>query len=336
MARHATVADIAREAGVSMMTVSRVINNKGDVSAATRQRVQEVVERLDYRPSGIARSLATQHTGTIGLVVPDVSNPFFADVVRGVEHVAYTGGYNVFLCNTEEDPQRELTILQSLEEKRVDGVVLVTRLEAHQLRTALERQPAVVLINQRQAKRRRMPAAVAVLLDDVGAGRAVTQHLLGRGHRAIGYLAGPATSYSGSERAKGYLMALEAAGIRPNPNWSRHCLPTVQGGHEAARELMLSYPDLTALYCYNDLVAVGALQACAELGRAVPGDLAVAGSDDIPLAALVTPPLTTCRAPRYELGGQAVRLLINQILGCPDECKEIILPLELVIRDSAP
>ncbi len=177
---------------------------------------------------------------------------------------------------------------------------------------------------------------MAVLLDDIGAGRAVTQHLLGRGHRAIGYLAGPATSYSGSERAKGYLMALEAAGIRPNPNWIRHCPPTVQGGHEASRELLLSHPDLTALYCYNDLVAVGALQACADLGRAVPGDLAVAGSDDIPLAALVTPPLTTCRAPRYELGGQAVRLLINQIHGRLDECKEIVLPVELIIRASAP
>jgi LacI family transcriptional regulator len=177
---------------------------------------------------------------------------------------------------------------------------------------------------------------VAVLLDDVGGGRAVTQHLLGRGHRAIGYLAGPATSYSGSERAKGYLIALEAAGIHPNPDWIRHCPPTVQGGHEAACELMRSHPDLTALYCYNDLIAVGALQACTELGRAVPGDLAVAGCDDIPLAALVTPPLTTCRAPRYELGGQAVRLLLNQIRGCPDECKEIILPLELVIRASAP
>jgi LacI family transcriptional regulator len=336
MARHVTVADIAREAGVSMMTVSRVINNKGDVSAATRQRVQEVVERLGYRPSGIARSLATQHTGTIGLVVPDVSNPFFADVVRGVEQVAYTGGYNVFLCNTEEDPQRELDILKSLEEKRVDGMVLVTRLEAHLLRSVLERQPAVVLVNRRQARKKGAPAAVAVLLDDVGGGRAVTQHLLGRGHRAIGYLAGPVTSYSGSERGRGYRMALEAAGIPYNPDWSRHCPPTVQGGHEAARELMLSHPDLTALYCYNDLVAVGVLQACAELGRAVPDDLAVAGSDDIPLAALVTPPLTTCRAPRYELGGQAVRLLINQIRGCPDECKEIMFPLELVIRASAP
>jgi LacI family transcriptional regulator len=336
MARHVTVADIAREAGVSMMTVSRVINNKGDVSAATRERVQEVVERLDYRPSGIARSLATQHTGTIGLVVPDVSNPFFADVVRGVEHVAYAGEYNVFLCNTEEDPQRELAILQSLEEKRVDGVVLVTRLEAQQLRSALERQPAVVLINRRQAKKRGAPAAVAVLLDDVGGGRAVTQHLLERGHRSIGFLAGPVTSYSSCERAKGYRMALDAAGILPNPDWDRHCSPTVQGGHEAARELILSHPELTALYCYNDLVAVGALQACAELGRAVPGDVAIAGSDDIPLAALVTPPLTTCRAPRYELGGQAVRLLIDQIRGCPDECKEIILPLELVIRASAP
>ena len=138
MSERATMADVAREAGVSSMTVSRVINSKGDVSEATRERVLAAVERLDYRPSGIARGLATQRTGTLGLVVPDVANPFFADVARGVEHGAYAEGYNVYLCNTEEDPERELAVLKSLEEKRVDGLMLCSsRLPEDRLQSVL-------------------------------------------------------------------------------------------------------------------------------------------------------------------------------------------------------
>ena len=149
MPNRITMADVAREAGVSLMTVSRVINNKSQVSAATRQRVLSIVEQLGYRPSGIARGLATRRTGTLGLVVPDVANPFFADVARGVEHQAYAEGYNVFLCNTAEDPEREVAVLQLLEEKRVDGVMLCSsRLEDEDLRALLGRHPAVVLVNR--------------------------------------------------------------------------------------------------------------------------------------------------------------------------------------------
>src|SRR5512135_1043364 len=265
MARDVTVADIAREAGVSMMTVSRVINHKGDVSAATRQRVQEIIDRLNYRPSGIARGLATQHTGTLGLVVPDVSNPFFAEVVRGAEHIAYTEGYNIFLCNTEEDPQRELAVVQSLEEKRVDGVVLLSRLQPGQLFDALRHLPSAVLINRRLNKTVGLAAVGAVRLDDEAGGHLAVSHLLDRGHRAIGFLAGPTTSYSGRARAKGYQQALLAAGISVDPAWKYHCPPTVEGGQAAARALMLAHPQVTALFCFNDLVAVGALQACTEL-----------------------------------------------------------------------
>lgn len=339
MARNVTVADIAREAGVSMMTVSRVINHADGVSAATRQRIQKIITRLNYRPSAIARSLATQHTGTIGLVVPDVSNPFFADVARGAEHVAYAEGYNLFLCNTEEDAQRELAIVEALEEKRVDGVVLFSRLAPGPLSGLLKHLPAAVLINRRPARAGGRVAAGAVLLDDVTGGEIITRHLLDRGHRAIGFLAGPAASYSGRARAKGYLHALTAlapAQATQAAAWQCHGAPTVEGGRAAACELMRAQPKLSALFCYNDLVAVGALQACADLGRRVPQDMAIAGYDDVPLAALVTPPLTTCRAPRYELGAQAVRLLLDRIEGCTTECEEKVFQPELVIRASAP
>jgi LacI family transcriptional regulator len=336
MARNVTVADIAREAGVSMMTVSRVINKKGEVSLPTRKRVQKVIDRLSYRPSGIARSLATRHSGTIGLVIPDVSNPFFANVALGAEHVAGAEGYNIFLCNSEEIPERELAIVNSLEEKRVDGVVLFSRLDSQQLTDVLKHHPAAVLINRQRPTGKNAPAISTVRLDDVLGGQMVVRHLLARDHRAIGLLAGPATSYSGRARAKGYRQALKVAGESARPRWEMFCPPTVEGGHTAARELLQTQPELTALFCFNDLVAVGALQACAELGRAVPGDLAIVGYDDIPLSALVTPSLTTCRAPCYELGAQAVHLLLNRIRGVSEPLEEVILQPELIIRASAP
>lgn len=327
------MADVARGAGVSLMTVSRVINDKEGVSAVTRQRVLDQIELLGYRPSSIARGLATRRTGTLGLVVPDVANPFFADVAQGVEHVAYAEGYNVFLCNTEEDPKRELAVLDSLEEKRVDGLVLCSsRLGEDNLRAVVSRHPTVVLVNRKLVEE----GLHSVLLDDEAGGRLSAQSLLKAGHRAFGFLAGPAVSHSGRERARGHRAALAEAGLAHDARRVRHCAPDVRGGQEAARELLSVHPGITALLCYNDLVAVGALQACAELGRQVPQDVAVVGFDDIPLAALVSPALTTCRVPRYELGTESVRLLLSQIDGCSDGCEEIVLQPELVLRSSAP
>lgn len=332
MSKRITIADVAREAGVSLMTVSRVINHKSDVSPSTRQRVWEIIERLGYRPSGLARGLATSRTYTLGMVIPDVANPFFADVARGVEQQAYAEGYNVFLCNTDEDPRREEAVLQSLEEKRVDGLLLCSsRLEEAALIAALERHPSVVLINRQVESD---DAGVALIDDELG-GRLATEHLLRAGHRAIGYLAGPPASYSGRQRAVGYRAALEAANVALNPAWTPNCVPGVSGGQQAARELLTAHPELTALFCYNDLVAIGALQACVELGLSVPEDLAVAGFDDIPAAALVSPALTTCRVQRHELGAQATRLLLDRVGGELDHSKVVLTP-ELVVRASAP
>jgi len=333
LSRRVTMSDVAREAGVSLMTVSRAINAKGEINPQTRARVLRVAEEMGYRPSNIARGLATRRTHTLGLVIPDVANPFFSDVARGAEHVAYAAGYNVFLCNTDEDPQRESAVLQSLEEKRVDGIVLCSsRLDDGELRTVVDRHPAVVLVNRELEN----AGAGVVLVDDETGGRAVAQHLLQAGHKAVGLLAGPPASRSGHQRARGYRAALAAAGLPYRPDWVRDCSPVVESGQAVASALLAAHPELTALECYNDLVAVGALQACADLGRRVPDDVAVAGFDDIVLAALVTPPLTTCRVPRYELGTQAMRLLLEQIGGCPQGHRKIVLRPDLVVRASAP
>jgi LacI family transcriptional regulator len=333
MSRRVTMADVAREAGVSMMTVSRVVNNKEGISDSTRSRIQEVIEQLGYRPSNIARGLVTKQTGTLGLVVPDNANPFFSEVARGAEHVAYESDYNVFLCNTEEDRHRELTVLRSLEEKRVDGVVVCSsRLSEEELSRALASYPAAVLVNRQPI----MDDGGVVLVDDEAGGGVMTRHLVQSGHRAIGFLAGPSSSYSGQLREKGYHDALAAAGLDCHPEWVHPCSPIVEGGREAALKLLVTHPELTALFCFNDLVAVGALQACSALGRAVPDDIAIVGFDDIPLAALVNPALTTCHVPRYELGAQAMRLLLDHIQGCSEGCESVAFRPTLIVRASAP
>ncbi len=337
MTHRIRMADVARQAGVSLMTVSRVVNNKDDVSADTRQLVQTTIKQLGYRPSDIARGLVTKRTGAIGLVVPDVSNPYFSEVVRGAEHVAYAENYSVLLCNTEENTQRELAVLQSLEEKCVDGIVLCSsRLAEDDLEEAISRHPAAVLVNRRLEFADERGGVGVVTLDDIAGGQMATQHLLNRGHRAIGLLAGPPASHSGQGRTEGYHRTMTAAGISPFSRWIKHCAPTVEGGRTGARELLGGNPELTALFCFNDLVAIGALQACGDLGQAIPDDVAIVGFDDIPLAALVTPALTTCRTSRYELGTRAMELLLERIGGCTEMCKEIVLSTELIVRDSAP
>ena len=331
-----TMTDVARRAGVSLMTVSRVVNQKGDVSPETRQRILDIIAELDYRPSGIARSLAKKETHTIGLVIPDVTNPFFGDITRGVERLAYAQGYHVFLCNSEEDPQRELAVIESLEEKRVDGLILCSsRVEEEQLVNLMRRLSAVVLVNRRLDLVENDLFEI-VALDDENGGLMATQHLVQSGHRHIGFLAGPTTSYSGRLRKKGYSAAMEAIGLTPQPGWVVPCQPSVEGGYQAASDLLARHPELTAVFCYNDLVAVGTLQACAEVKRRVPSDLAVVGHDDIPLAALVSPPLTTCRAPCKELGARAVEALLERLKDPQERDRCTILPPELIVRQSAP
>ena len=331
--KRVTIQDVAAAAGVSRQTVSRAINNRGEIRPETRTEILRIAEEMDYRPSSIARGLATQRTGTLGLVVPDVANPFFAEVARGAEHEAYAAGYNVFLCNTDEEPQREIAVLRSLEEKRVDGVMLCSsRLDDNTLHKSLIRHASVVLVNRRLNGYE----FGCVLIDDEQGGKTITGHLLNAGHRAVGFLTGPPASRSGQNRIAGYRAAMVEAGIVYDPDWMRPCPPSVEGGHEVARALLSDHPEITALFCYNDLVAIGALQASQDLELAIPDALAIVGFDDIPLAALVTPPLTTCHVSRYEMGVQAMKMLLERVNGCTTECQQILLQPELVIRASAP
>jgi LacI family transcriptional regulator len=336
MMARVTILDVAHQAGVSLATVSRVLNNKEDVSDETRQHVLKTIQELDFRPSGIARSLATRQSGTLGLIVPDITNPFSAEIARGVEQLASAENYQVFLCIAEQDPQRELEVLDSLREKQVDGVILCSScLDDSQLSEVLRNHPAAVLVNRLPPEAVADLAVSAVMVDEKAGGEMMTRHLLLK-RKAVGFLAGPPLSKSCRERYSGYRLAYQAAGLTFQPEWVRHCDSDVEGGYQAATALLTQRPELEALFCCNDLMAIGALQACAASGKPVPQSVAIAGFDDIPAAALVSPALTTCRVPRYDLGCQAAQALLDQIQGCKDGCGQIILPAELIVRQSAP
>jgi LacI family transcriptional regulator len=339
MARRITIKDVAREAGVSPQTVSRAVNDKGEIRPETRERILRVAERLGYRPNSVARSLATRRSRNIGLVVPDVSNPFFASVARGIEDAAHDASYNVFLCNTDENIEREISAIHSLEAQRVDGLLLCSsRLSEPELAEVADRFEPLVLVNRRIDR----PQTGCVIVDDAKAMQEAVLHLLRLGHRRIGMLAGPLQSHSGRERVKGYQQAMRMYDIAPPASWQMYCPPQLQGGQIAAHQLLQQAPELTALVAYNDLVAIGALHACAERGLDVPKDCAIVGCDDVLLAALVSPALTTIHIPTYDLGQQAMGLLLDMIepgepspIRLPGEpCIPIVVSPHLILRDS--
>ena len=310
MKKRPTIADVARAAGVSMMTVSRVMNDKPGVGEETRQRVRELVEAMGYRPSEIARGLATRQTASIGLVVPDVAYPFFGEIARGVEDTAYENGYSVFLLNTADDMEREITALDSLHQKEIDGVILCSsRQPSDELAASVERFPAVVLVNREMASPPPNTATVNVN-DGLGAELAM-QHLVSRGRTRIALLAGPAVSTSAQRRMDGYRAGLRAARLDFDPEMIEYCAPHMEGGYAAAQAVLARRPRADALFAFNDLVAIGALRACQDSGRRVPEDIAIVGVDDIPLATMTRPRLTTLHSDLLGLGRQALDVLLT-------------------------
>ena len=331
MKRRITIEDVARLAGVSRQTVSRAINNKGEISPTTYQRVMDAVRVLDYRPSRVARGLATRRTRTIGLVVPDITNPFFPEIARGVQDVARREDYNVFLCNTDESPDEELQVLHSLAAQPVDGILLFgSRVGDDDFAAFADRYRPLVVLNRYLEQ-----AGVGLILVDNqrGANLAV-DYLAGQGHAAIGMLAGPVTSPSSVQRVEGFRRAMAAHGLPNSDDWIVSGHPTIEGGHGAACHLLAKHPELTALFAYNDLSALGAVQACRKLGRCVPDQCAVVGFDDVRLAAMVSPSLTSVRVDKYHLGQQAMIRLLD-MLDKPDAIfPPIHVGVELVARES--
>jgi LacI family transcriptional regulator len=328
----ATLRDVAQEAGVSTKTVSRVVNNQGELSEATRQRVLAAIEKLGYRPSKLARALVTQHTDTIGLVLGDITNPFFPEVARGVLDTAEAVGYNVFVCNSDGDHQREIRTLNSLSDHAVDGIInfATFELEPSLSRYAVPGRP-MVLVNRLFD----CHWVSAVMMQAQRGAETAVDYLLAKGHRQIAMLAGPAFSMNRLQRVRGYRASFAAHGLPVVEEWILPGAPIQARGRESARELLLRYPEITAIFAYNDLLALGAMQACNELGRRVPDDCAIIGFDDIPLADTISPSLTTVRVDKYELGRQAMNRLLQMLAEPGIELGPVWMDVELVVRQSA-
>jgi LacI family transcriptional regulator len=332
MKKRVTIEDVARAAGVSRQTVSRAINNKGEISPDTLRRVMNAVQALGYRPSGVARGLATQHTHTLGLVVPDITNPFFPEVARGVQDGARSYGYSVFLCNTDESPEEELQVLHSLAAQPVDGILLFgSRIGDQELLDFADRYRPLVVLNRFLEH----PSMSLILMDNLSGAKLAVDYLVGQGHTAIGMLAGPITSPSSAQRVEGFRQAMRAHHLTIAEDWILPGPPTIEAGHQAARHLLTQHPQVTALFAYNDLSALGAMQACQAMDRCVPGGCAIIGFDDIRMAAMVSPSLTSVRVDKYGLGQQAVTRLLA-MLGEPDTLlPPVRIGVELVVRESA-
>ena len=325
-----SIVEIAKAAGVSHSTVSRALRNSPLVSAATGERIRRLAQEMGYVPSAIGRGLATQSTRTIGLVVTTIADPFVAEVVRGVEELAMDRGYGLFLCQSGAQPQREIAAVRALHENRVDGVIVTSSRVGELYLPLLEQMKVpIVLINNERAGQ----YVGFVAIDDVRGGRLATEYLLSLGHRHIAYISGWPEARSSRDRLQGYGEALHRHGIAIHPGLVSAGNGRMDGGYEAMRHLLQACPCPTAVFCYNDMTAIGALSALREAGLGVPVAMSLVGFDDIAMAAYAHPPLTTVAQPKYEMGQLAMRMLLN-LLSNQERIQNVVLPGELVVRAS--
>ncbi|MBP7960357.1 MAG: LacI family DNA-binding transcriptional regulator [Caldilineaceae bacterium] len=328
-----TMRDVAERAGVSIKTVSRVVNEQGEISEATRQNVLAVIKELRYRPNLLARGLVTQRTNTIGLVIGDITNPFFSEVARGVQDVARAEGYNIFLANTDSLPDDERKVLRSLADHAVDGIIIFPNSDNEELIGELaSREQPIVLVNYLLNHEH-----VGLVTTDLYAGsRLAVDHLAAKGHQHIGMLAGSNLVVGNNQgrRLRGFRDGLAAYGLPDNPDYVRISPGNMEGGHAAALALLAQHPQITAIYAYNDLLAMGALQACRQMGKRVPDECALIGFDDILMVSLVNPSLTSVRIDKSNLGQQAMHQLLSMIRNPDQPPAPIVLGVDLVIRES--
>lgn len=331
----ATMADVASRAGVSVSTVSHVFNRTRFVSRELAERIHAAAAELGYRHNAVARSLRTGKTHLLALIIPDVSNPYYPEVARGVQDAADARDYAVVLCNTDRRVDLELRFLEMAESRQFDGVVLdPAGPHPSILATLRELKVPVVLVGSRIDE----PAFDRVLIGAQGA-YAPVRHLLAKGHRRIALIGGPPSASGRPAKATGYLAALADAGVQADERLMVQADYTRAGGAAAMRALLSlgprGVPRFTAVFAANDLMAIGALDALREAGLRVPEDVAVAGYDDIAQAAFTTPALTTVAVPKYELGKRSVELLLDRIGGSEGPPRRVELPHTLVIRSSA-
>ncbi|KPU27257.1 hypothetical protein TR13x_05755 [Caloranaerobacter sp. TR13] len=325
-----TISDIARIAGVSKSTVSRVLNNSKPVSEEVRKKVLKAIEDTNYKPSLLARSLANKKTNLIGVVIPDVSNSFFSELVRGIQDYAGSKSYNILLCNTYFDHTKEIQYLNILSEQEVEGIIFLTSkiVEEHVDFFRNFRKP-VVIVN-RKIEELNIPC---VDVDNFKASYEAVNYLINLNHNRIGMIRGPLNNKSvGLNRFEGYKKALEDNGIEFNEDLVVEGNFTINDGYKAMGKL-LSLRDIpTAVFCASDSMAIGAIKCIMDSGFKVPDDISIIGFDGIPMASIFVPSITTIAQPILEMGTTAIKMIFDQLEG--KEVKDIIMPTELEVRQS--
>jgi LacI family transcriptional regulator len=325
-----TIYDVARLAGVSTATVSRALNDTGQIAPATRAAIDAAVAQLGYHPNTVARSLVTKSTQTIALLLPDITNPFYAALVSGIQQCALESGRTMLLCTTEGDPEREEQYLSLLRAKQVDGVLVDGLVLPPDRIARFVRDGLPIVCLDRDVDATSVPL---VQVDNRLGARLATEHLLALGHRRIAHVAGAPELGISEQRVEGYRDAHHAVGIEPFPGLQAVGSFTEEGGYEAARSLLES-TDFSAVFAANDLSAIGVLSAIVESGRRVPEDVSLVGFDDLRLSKFTTPPLTTIHQPAREIAERATQLLLELANGRKVKHRLTLLEPELVIRGS--
>lgn len=328
----ATIKDVAKHAGVSTSTVSHVLNKTRFVSEDISVRVQAAVKELNYAPSALARSLKVNHTRTFGMLVTTSTNPFFGEVVKGVERRCYQQGYNLILCNTEGDVERMHSNLDTLLQKRVDGLLLMcSEVEGKEFDLFTRHQPVPTVVMDW--------GPIDFPSDKIQdnshhGGYLATRHLIEQGHKRIGCLTGPLDKLPAQQRLSGFIQAMEEAKLEINKDWIVSGSFECEGGEVAFNQLYERGTLPTALFVCNDMMAMGVINTAHKKGLSVPDDLSIVGYDDIKLAKYITPSLTTIHQPKHRLGQQAVDTLLDKIQSKRESNQIIQLEPTLVKRDS--
>ncbi len=326
-----TLKVIAKKAGVTANTVSRALNNRGGISDDTKQRIVKIARELNYIPDRIASSLRSKKSNLLGVMVPNISNPYYADIIRGIEDRACENGFQILLSLSQEERDREWSIIEQFRSLRVEGVLLMPSYESRELiQSIADLSIACVLIN-----RRYMGYDIPfVMPDNVNGIRQVVSHLISKGHEKIGFLNGHPGSMTSQIRLNAFTESLRESGLEKSDCPDVMCPGTCTSAYEASLKLLNENPFITAMVCFSDQLAFGAYKAIQELGRNVPDDLAVVGFDDVEMASIVSPSLTTVQVPRYEMGQTAMELLLRSMNGEEESIPGEYSKTQLVIRKS--
>lgn len=324
-----TIKDIARVAGVSHTTVSRALSGNPVISQETTLRVQKIARQMGYTPSAVAQSLLSQRTKTIGMVVTAISDPFVAQVVEGVESIAQAANYSVFLATSHNNPDQEINVVETFHRRRVDAIIVTSSRigSLYSDRLAQIKIPIVLINNQEEGE-----YLHSVATDDIAGARLAVEYLLSMGHRKIGYIGGVNRPRSNQRRLDGYRAALQAAGVKPDP--ALVGLIKAETDLERGQQALSLYIEagVTALFCYNDVIAIGLMMACRDKNVSVPDQLSVIGFDNIDSAAYVSPSLTTVSQPKFAMGQHAMEMTLNLLDG--KQVADQVLACNLVERQS--